>query len=192
MAQRSVDDFLEAGLELLGESGVGGMTILALCERLDVTKGSFYHHFRGGMPTYVDRLLAYWERVHSEQLIRAVGSVAAGPQRIEALTDVAVALPHATEAAIRSWGRSEPAVATAQRRVDDARRAAIDATLRQLGVADDKASVIAEIAIATLAGAQHLDTADSPQRLRAMFEELNRLIYVEAGMLSAAESANEA
>ncbi|KTR94517.1 hypothetical protein NS220_08915 [Microbacterium testaceum] len=192
MAQRSVDDFLEAGLALLGEAGVGAMTIQALCERLEVTKGSFYHHFRGGLPTYVERLLEYWERVHSEQLIRTVGSVVPGQARIQALTDVAVALPHATEAAIRSWGRSEPAVATVQRRVDDTRRTAIEATLRQLGMADDKALVIAEIAIATLAGAQHLDTARSLERLRAMFEEINRLIYVEAGMLSLAASAKDA
>ena len=38
------NDYFEAGLDLLAEGGVQAQTIANLCERLAITKGSFYHH----------------------------------------------------------------------------------------------------------------------------------------------------
>ena len=41
----SVEDWLAAAIEITVEQGVGGIKINRLCERLGVTKGSFYWHF---------------------------------------------------------------------------------------------------------------------------------------------------
>lgn len=40
-------DWVTAALKLLGEKGIDAVTIDALCSRLDLTKGSFYWHFKG-------------------------------------------------------------------------------------------------------------------------------------------------
>ncbi len=66
--------YFEAGLELLAERGHGGLTIAALCERLGVTKGSFYHHF-DDMAGYVRLLLGHWEDEHATRLIALSESV---------------------------------------------------------------------------------------------------------------------
>ena len=42
---RDRDAYFAAAYELLVTHGCGGVTIAALCDRLGVTKGSFYHHF---------------------------------------------------------------------------------------------------------------------------------------------------
>jgi AcrR family transcriptional regulator len=52
--------WLDEGLDLLATSGVNGVTIQALCERLGLSKGSFYHHFKG-MAGYRTALLEHFE-----------------------------------------------------------------------------------------------------------------------------------
>ncbi|WP_249010480.1 TetR/AcrR family transcriptional regulator [Conexibacter sp. DBS9H8] len=42
----SVADWVEAGLELLGEAGLDALKIDTVADRLGVTKGSFYWHFK--------------------------------------------------------------------------------------------------------------------------------------------------
>jgi AcrR family transcriptional regulator len=58
---RDRDAFFAAAWELLAERGFDGLTLLAMCDRLSVTRGSFGHHF-GGMPRFVAALAADWEQ----------------------------------------------------------------------------------------------------------------------------------
>jgi hypothetical protein len=46
-----LDDWIQAGYALLAEEGIQAIKIDRLCDRLGVTKGSFYWHF-DGMPSY--------------------------------------------------------------------------------------------------------------------------------------------
>ena len=41
----SADDWIQAGFALLAEGGPNALRLDRLCERLEVTKGSFYWHF---------------------------------------------------------------------------------------------------------------------------------------------------
>ena len=127
MERLTPEDYFREALAVLGEYGSEALTIAMLCDRLGVTKGSFYHHF-GAMPNFVTQLLEYWEREHSERLIKISKAQPDPTLRITMLTDMGVGLPHAPEAAIRAWGRSSPEVAEATTRVDKKReRHLIDA-----------------------------------------------------------------
>ena len=67
---RTRDHFLEAGLDLLAEGGVSAVTIAALCDRLGVTKGSFYHRF-DDVAAFHAALLSSWEAgTHAPELRR--------------------------------------------------------------------------------------------------------------------------
>jgi AcrR family transcriptional regulator len=46
-----LDDWIQAGYALLAEEGIQALKIDRLCDRLGVTKGSFYWHF-DGIPSY--------------------------------------------------------------------------------------------------------------------------------------------
>ena len=52
----SVDDWIQAGYAILAEEGIKALKVDRLCERLGVTKGSFYWHFEG-MPRYAPHSL---------------------------------------------------------------------------------------------------------------------------------------
>lgn len=179
MERLTADDYFREALAVLGEYGSEAMTIAVLCERLDVTKGSFYHHF-GGVPGFVDQLLSYWETEHSERLIAMSKAQPDPALRITLLTDMAVGLPHAPEAAIRAWGRSNPAVAEATARVDKRRERHLVDAISALGIDRARARLLTRIALNLLVGVQQREHPVDLKRLRSMFEEINKLIFVEA------------
>jgi AcrR family transcriptional regulator len=175
----TAEDYFREALAVLGEYGSEAMTIAVLCERLDVTKGSFYHHF-GNVPAFVDQLLAYWEAEHSERLI-AISRAQPDPSlRITTLTELGVGLPHASEAAIRAWGRSNPSVADVTARVDKRRERHLVDAISALGIDRTQARLLARIALNLLVGVQQREHPVDLKRLRQMFEELNKLIFLEA------------
>lgn len=179
MERLSPEDYFREALAVLGEFGSEALTIAVLCDRLDVTKGSFYHHF-GAMPVFVSQLLTYWEREHSERLIRLSKAQPDPTLRILTLTDIGVGLPHASEAAIRAWGRSNPEVAEATARVDRRRERHLVDAVCALGVDRPHARVLARIGLNLLVGVQQREQPVDLKRLRQMFEEVNKLIFLEA------------
>jgi AcrR family transcriptional regulator len=173
------DDYFREALAVLGDYGSDALTIAVLCERLGVTKGSFYHHF-GGMPGFVTQLLQYWEREHSERLIRISKAQPDATRRITLLTDMGVNLPHGPEAAIRAWGRSSPEVAEVTARVDRRRERHLTDAIAAIGVDRGRARLLAHIGVTLLIGVQQREQPVDLKRLRAMFEEQNKLIFLEA------------
>lgn len=179
MERLTAEDYHREALAVLGEYGSESLTIAVLCERLDITKGSFYHHF-GGMPGFIESLLAYWETEHSERLI-AISKAQPDPTlRINTLTDVAVHLPHAPEAAIRAWARSNPVVADAVARVDRRRERHLVDAITALGIDRARARVLTRMAMNLLVGIQTREQPVDLKRVRQMFEEMNRLVFLEA------------
>lgn len=59
----TADDWIDAGFAVLADSGPNALRIDALCERLGVTKGSFYWHFTD-MPAYRSALVKAWGSLH--------------------------------------------------------------------------------------------------------------------------------
>jgi AcrR family transcriptional regulator len=175
----SAEDYFREALAVLSEYGSEAMTIAVLCERLEVTKGSFYHHF-GGMPAFTSQLLAYWESEHSERLI-AISKAQPDPTlRITTLTELGVGLPHGSEAAIRAWGRSNPEVAEVTARVDKRRERHVVDACAALGIDRPRARLLGRIALNLLVGTQQREHPVDLRRLRQMFEEVNKLVFLEA------------
>ena len=175
----SAHDYFRVALAVLGEVGSEGLTIAVLCDRLSVTKGSFYHHF-GGLPGFVDQLLRYWESEHSERLIAMSRAQPDPALRMGLLIDIAVSLPHESEAAIRAWARSNPDVSEVIARVDRRRERHLVDSLVALGLDRARARSFARMALNLLVGAQMRGSRVDLRQLRHSFDELNRLIFAEA------------
>jgi AcrR family transcriptional regulator len=148
-------DYFDAGQELLGEGGVHVVTIANLCERLGVTKGSFYHHFRS-VEDFHDRLLDDWFTEHMGRRVAITDAATEPQERLAAMRRFAVDRRHDTEGAIRAWARSSRRAAEVQRRIDNNRIAySIDVCLA-LGIERARAQVLAEMSVTMLAGSQNL------------------------------------
>ncbi len=158
--------YYDAAFAVLAERGPGELTIAALCARLLVTKGSFYHHFTD-MSEFVDRLLEHWAEEHATRLIALSESVTDPGERFDLLEGIAAGLPHGAEAAIRAWSWSNETVAAAQRAVDAARIDHLTASGQQGGLSPDAARRLATMALSLLIGMQQLER---PARAEAMQE----------------------
>ena len=166
------DDYFAAGLDLLAEGGVSRVTIAGLCERLGVTSGSFYHHFKS-VPDFSEQLLAHWEATGNEST-RQVWSVLDAYERLSVLKHLAVAIPHEAEAAIRAWGRSDERVATVVQRVDAAREANLVKAFLAVGIGKARSRTLARIGMSIMIAAQAMERPVDRKRLLDALDEYQR------------------
>jgi AcrR family transcriptional regulator len=173
-------DYFAAGMELLAHEGVGALTIARLCTALGVTKGSFYHHFRG-IEDYRTQLLAHWATERERQVVIAAQTVSDPYERIEMLRNVGLHLHHEAEVAIRAWSRTDADAGRVREKVDAARERVVADAYTEVGVAPDVAALLGRISVAVLIGAQHRGATTDREALAAMYRLLTEVtdrVYV--------------
>ncbi|HSV40456.1 MAG TPA: hypothetical protein VLI04_16965 [Nocardioidaceae bacterium] len=125
--------FFDAAHDILASEGYGGLKQAAVCAKLDLTTGAFYHAFRN-WDAFTEALLNDWHQerttVHA-QFARAQNDPIV---QLRSLSEAGVTLRHKSEGAIRVWAGVDPRVGTLQRAVDEERYAVLrDAFYRLLG-----------------------------------------------------------
>ncbi len=163
--------WLETGLGLLGEQGVDGLTIDALAQRRERTKGSFYHHFRDWQQ-FAEALLAHWEEHNTLQIIELAEQGRSAVEKMDRLTELTVELPASPANAVRAWAQRDPVAAEYQRRVDRRRLAYVKQLCRESGLDAGEADLIAHIVYGLFVGAQQMQPAISPQKQRKLYRTL--------------------
>ncbi|MEU3821521.1 MULTISPECIES: helix-turn-helix domain-containing protein [unclassified Streptomyces] len=113
---------MEAGLEVLAESGPDAVRVEALAARLGVTKGGFYGYF-DGRPALLAEMLDEWERRCTRDILARVDAEGGDPadrlRRVGRLTSSDDL--HRIDLAVRVWARRDEAVAERLRRIDNER-----------------------------------------------------------------------
>lgn len=168
--------YFAAAFDLLAARGPAELKIGTLCAELRVTSGSFYHHF-GGWSGFVQALLEHWEAEQTARIVALTESATADPiERLDVLKRLAVTLPHAAEAAIRGWAALDPEVATALRRIDDRRLAALEGVLA--GAVSDRAVAarLASLGQSLLVGFQQIHHPPDPVLLLALLDDYHLLV----------------
>lgn len=127
-------DWLDAGLALLAEHGAPAVTIERLAERLGLSKGSFYHHFKGtgGFRT------ALLEHFEAERTTRFVEEAeAADGDRLGVLLKLVLAPGPGPELeiAVRAWALQDAEARAVQERVDRTRVAYLTGLSGDAGLA---------------------------------------------------------
>jgi AcrR family transcriptional regulator len=179
MARLVAQDYFREALTVLADQGGEGVTIAAVCDALGVTKGSFYHHF-GSLTGFVDQLLPYWEAQRSSRLVGRTRPPPDPRRRLVRLIELAVELPHPTEAAMRAWGWRQPEVALAVERVDGRRERHLTGVIAAVGVDRRAARTHARIMLDVIISAQQREDPVDPRRLRQLLDECTRLIALAA------------
>ncbi len=167
-----------AAREALIDGGSDSVKVEVLADRLGVTTGSFYWHFKN-RAALLAALLDDWRQVNTAAMAEAVehaGSSAA--DQFDALAQVwiseAVFSP-AYDAAIRDWARTSDEVAAALHRVDRERIDLIRGIFLGLGYDPDRAEVRARILYFHQVGYYALQMSDDLEtRLKL------RPLYIEA------------
>ncbi len=176
--RKSKEDWLEAGLKMLGLAGQGGLTIQRLAHKLRLTKGSFYHHFANAAD-YKRQLIAYW----ADQSLATAAAVPGDPAAALALLDtfVAEAFSPATELeiAVRTWAQQDDEIRLYVEKVDEARRDFVYQMFLSLTGDVIPAGRMADLLFAMRIGSIMALPRYSPQRLAVLYAEFKRLCGLE-------------
>ena len=104
------EDWIRGALELLNLTGVEGIKIVTLAERLGVTTGSYYWHFKNRREL-LDALLGYWEQEMTNAAKIAAQHFEGSPkERIWHLMEQVMTVGMANyDLALWHWSQSDPA-----------------------------------------------------------------------------------
>ncbi len=149
------NDWFTEGFKILETEGFARITIENLCERLQITKGSFYHHFKN-TDGYVAALMDYWLEENTISIIRKVDTARSVRSKKKILDKLALDRSLKLEQNIRAWGFSNHMVMQQVQKVDKIR---LDYLIDMEVQSGKKHSIAMDVAIltyATLVGLQQL------------------------------------
>jgi AcrR family transcriptional regulator len=178
MSRITRERWIQAGYGLLAEGLVpADVPLRELWERLGVTKGSFYAHFRasgdqpGGVAQLYAEIVARWaEDIGGESLTDMMTTVRSPLERLRLLR--AWALKSAVrDGSMRRWADRDPVVAAAVRDADTAVTGHVTQALRDMGFTESDAAVLAAVLVSAFVGAYHT-AASAPRPDPARFEAL--------------------
>jgi AcrR family transcriptional regulator len=152
----TVDDWIEAGFAVLAESGPNALRIDALCERLNVTKGSFYWHFTD-MPAYRSALVEAWGSLHDRNRRPFENMPDVDPrERLAVMVQTMVAPQHwALERAMRVWALSDDATLASVQRSDGRVLRAVQQAFVDFGFEQEDAALRSLVVFAAGVGLLH-------------------------------------
>jgi AcrR family transcriptional regulator len=165
----TADDWIQAGFELLAEGGPNALRIGSLCDRLDVTKGSFYWHFTD-MPAYRAALTSAWGSMHDERRRRFDRMQGVAPrQRLADMMLTLVRPDHwALERAMRVWALTDEGVHASVQRSDGRVMRAVRQAFMDYGFTEEEAALRSGVLLAAGIGFLHSVNAskDVPAEIR--------------------------
>jgi AcrR family transcriptional regulator len=121
MASTCKEMWLKEGLAVLAEAGHRNLTISILCDRLNLTTGSFYHHFKNRQ-AYSEAVLQYWEKEQTQRFIEQSEAQPNIQSKKNKLVEMALHTSFDHEPAIRAWAQMAPLARKYQQRIDKQRQ----------------------------------------------------------------------
>lgn len=134
------DDWLDTGLEMIAELGVGGLVVEDLIRQLGATNAAFAREF-GDRTGFLDALIDYWELGQVDRLIDLHARRSSPATK---LREIFYALlpefePGGPELAIRGWARRNRLVQASVTAIDARRSVYLEDVFKELGCDDAEA-----------------------------------------------------
>ncbi|MAK60231.1 MAG: TetR family transcriptional regulator [Ponticaulis sp.] len=154
-------DWINAALDQLASHGIEGVRVELLAKRLNVTKGSFYWHFKDRDDLH-ESMLAHWRRRATLALIERLNKSESLPKdRLMKLLRLPIqgkrsAWGADVELAIRLWGKRDHRAAAALKEVDELRTRYITQLFVACGVPPEEAEARANLAYSYMRVAETL------------------------------------
>jgi AcrR family transcriptional regulator len=171
----SVDEWVDAGVELLAEEGLSAVKIDRLCKQLGVTKGSFYWHFTD-LAAFLAALADRWGQLRDARQAAFAEIADVEPrERIAEMMEILLDPDEwALERAVREWARTDESVRERVNRSDRWVYVEVRKALLELGFDKEDADIRARGLFFTGVGFIH---AAEP-RQRGTTKQRDRLVEI--------------
>ncbi|MCR9126993.1 MAG: TetR/AcrR family transcriptional regulator [Rhodobacteraceae bacterium] len=162
------DDWLNMARDTLVHQGIDAVKILALADRLGVSRSSFYWYF-GNRADLLAALLGHWQTRNTAQIVayceRPAATISGAVCNFfRCFIDPAI-FDRRLDFAVRAWARHDTDVRAAMDRADRTRLAALTAMFARHGYAPEDADARARILYFMQLGYHALEV-DEPMRTR--------------------------
>lgn len=138
-------DWINAGQQMLITSGIDSVRVETLAQKIGITRGSFYHHFKG-RNELLQEILIDWKSRATEQVIRRLKNTHYPPKEQLAIIFNLPTRGHSAksaadfELAIRAWARRDKSARKMMEEVDQFRLNYIKELIISLGYNDKEAA----------------------------------------------------
>ena len=126
-------DWIKHGLRTLASDGPNALKVGAMAAKLNLSRGSFYWHFRD-IADFRSELLRSWQERTTDQVIQELEAGKGDPDRLKRLMKQAFDVKSHLDRAIRSWAAEDDEVAKVVASVDAKRVAYLAEMLVAAGV----------------------------------------------------------
>ncbi len=133
----SKSDWINFGLKTLAQDGPSALKADVLARALNVSRGSFYWHFKN-LNDFHTEVLNTWANA-SVDVANSLGPISNPKQRLALLISTSNSDELSLEAAIRSWAKDNPKIAPKVKEVDEFRIGFIIETFKDMGFDQDRA-----------------------------------------------------
>jgi AcrR family transcriptional regulator len=145
-------DWLAIGIQTLIEKGIEAVRIDPLAKLLNVTRGSFYWHFKN-RDDLLEEILREWEARNTQSIIEQIEGLNSSPiAKLLNLLEIAAKDDNLLEKAVRVWSFNDARAAVAITRVDEQRLDYLQNLFLQLGFSEIDSKVRAQIAYSVRLG----------------------------------------
>ena len=170
-------DWIEAVLDALAERGIEGVRIGALCQRLGVTKGSFYHHF-DNRDDLLEAVTDYWANTQPKASAIEFENPEVDPEdRLAAVTRLVTDRGLGRrDHAMRAWAMADERAARAVRVADRQVLVLLERLLADLDVPEEEVQPLSRVLFFSTLGTYDAPTALPRGSRRELGAYLLRLI----------------
>jgi AcrR family transcriptional regulator len=164
------EKWVSHGLAVLTRRGFGALKADVLAKSLDVTRGSFYWHFKD-VADYHEAVIELWRKRTTEDIIAQIETVADSAKRLPTLLRTALGSNTALDKAVRAWALSEPVAKNALAEVEAVRVQYLEQLLSAAGVPEKSVKTRAQILHWTFVGYSN-SYGNTPDEVDALLHEI--------------------
>ncbi|WP_320175144.1 TetR/AcrR family transcriptional regulator [Maridesulfovibrio sp.] len=177
-SRHCAEDLLNAGLKLLETESIQQLTIDALCRKLKVTKGSFYHHFKN-RSDFLERMLEHWVEGWTLASIEAADEGVDAAARFNLIVEKAHKLPSGAETSIRAWALHDQLAQKYIAQVDSMRIEYLRSIFEEVSGDTERATLLSKISYSMFLGVRmmgaNISEEDHSRILKTMKKELYKI-----------------
>lgn len=171
------DDWLDMALVALREEGYAALKAQRLAKRLNVTRGSFYHHFES-LDAFHAAVVAHWSRRTTGPVVDRLADCATPVAALRGLLRTTLRSGAAMERAMRSWATVSDRVASEVDKVDRERIGVAEALIEQAGVPSGTARARARLLYWSAIGRLMMPYPDDNRLSDADIDDIAELMLV--------------
>ena len=153
--QYNKTQWLDNALKHLIQFGPQQLKIANLCNAFNVTKGSFYHHFKN-RDDFVHALMQYWYEQTTLNFITQANTQNNPLEKLNKLDQIIANNNIEAEIHIRAWSLTEPFITEHLEKIDTCRQAYLQSCYQELGLDTKLAKNLAIISYSQFLGLLHL------------------------------------